>query len=534
MEEFATDMKSNLFGNPHSHSPSSMLSGQRVEAVRAETLKFFKADPEHFDIIFVANATAAMKMVMESMRSSDHDNGDGRFWYGYHAESHTSMVGIREVASAGSTCFQSDQQVEDWLSGEYQPSSFYPKVEESLSIGLFAYPGQSNLDGRRLPLTWPGRLRSSNDPYHRQIYSLLDAAALASTAQLNLSDPSIAPDFTAVSFYKIFGFPDLGGLIVRKGAGHVLLRRHYFGGGTVEMVINAVNHPSEAWRARKETTLHDALEDGTQAFHSIIALGIAIRVHKRIFGSMDNISRYTGGLAKMLHQKLSLLSHENGVALCHIYHDPRSVYGDSQTQGPIIAFNICSSDGGWIGKSHFEQLALINNIQFRTGGVCNPGGIARYLNLSPKDFKDNFEEGLRCGDGLDEIRGKPTGIIRVSLGPMSSVNDLQWLLNFMDLFIEKTTIIQLPTTSVVKTYEYSHSEADSENFSMEKSEIREQFTCPIATCRRAFKSDLELRNHYSVHRIADLSFTSPRKFGRFRLGCGLSLHLTSKSRRAFN
>jgi len=28
-----------------------------------------------------------------------------------------------------------------------------------------------------------------------------------------------------VSFYKVFGFPDLGGLVVRKDSGHILALR---------------------------------------------------------------------------------------------------------------------------------------------------------------------------------------------------------------------------------------------------------------------------------------------------------------------
>lgn len=525
-------MKSNLFGNPHSHSPSSMLSSERIESVRAETLKFFKADPEHFDIIFVANATAAMKMVMDGISSPDRSGKNGRFWYGYHADSHTSLVGIREAASGGSTCFQSDQQVEEWLSGKYQPSSWNLGTEDDQLIGLFAYPGQSNFNGRRLPLAWPGQLRSSGRPHHHQVYSLLDAAALCTTAQLDLSDSYAAPDFTALSFYKIFGFPNLGALIVRKQAGHVLLRRRYFGGGTVDMIINAVNHPSEAWCARKEMVLHDALEDGTLAFHNIIALGIALRVHQRMYGTMDNVSRHTSHLTKLLYHQLSSLSHANGITLCHIHRDPtKSEYGDSKTQGPIIAFNIRDSNADWIGKSHFEQLALINQIQLRTGGVCNPGGIARYLELSPEDMRHNFAEGLRCGNGLDEINGKPTGIIRVSLGAMSSMDEIHRLVRFMHLFIE--TRVGMSITLIMKNQEHVHHHNESEKHRIHKTDMDERFFCPVVSCHEGFSSDTKLWDHYSVHRIADPSSNSSQKHLESQHGGGFLARLARKVQRAF-
>jgi selenocysteine lyase/cysteine desulfurase len=43
-------------------------------------------------------------------------------------------------------------------------------------------------------------------------------------------------DFVVMSFYKLFGYPTgLGALVCRNEAA-ALLRKHYFGGGTVEAV----------------------------------------------------------------------------------------------------------------------------------------------------------------------------------------------------------------------------------------------------------------------------------------------------------
>jgi molybdenum cofactor sulfurtransferase len=138
------------------------------------------------------------------------------------------------------------------------------------------------MTGRRLPPSWTRRLRQSSVPSHQNTYSLLDAAALATTTQLDFSDPDSAPDFTAISFYKIFSFPHLGALIVRKESGHILGWRKYFGGGTVNS-LTVLHEPSVQ---KKDATLHDALEDGTLPFHNIIALGCAIGVHLRLYGSM--------------------------------------------------------------------------------------------------------------------------------------------------------------------------------------------------------------------------------------------------------
>ncbi|KAI4147485.1 MAG: hypothetical protein LQ341_001788 [Variospora aurantia] len=108
-------------------------------------------------------------------------------------------------------------------------------------------------------------------------------------------------------------------------------------------------------------------------------------------------------------------------------------------QAPTIAFNFRDDQGQWIGKSYFEQLATQNGIQLRTGGVCNPGGIAFYLAMSPGQMREYYAEGLRCGNGIDEMNGKPTGIIRVSLGSMSNSTDVQTFMKFLRTFVEQET-----------------------------------------------------------------------------------------------
>ena len=428
IEQFSKELSTNLFGNPHSASPSSSLATKRIQDTRSRILDFFKADPEKFDIVFVANATAAIKLVMDAFR--DHSNDGSRkqssgFPYYYHRDCHTSLVGVREVASS-SYCFDSDEAVEKWLAGEMDPTPTQ-RQDHLGEAGLFAYPAQSNMNGHRLPLNWSGQVRRSSCPRHKNLYTLLDAAAYVTTAQLDLSDAGNAPDFTALSFYKIFGYPDLGALIVRKAAGHVLQKRKYFGGGTVDMVTTLETE----WHAKKTNDLHEQLEDGTLPFHNIIALDHALDVHKRLYGSMDRISQHTCHLAKTLYDELAKLQYPNGVKVCEIYKDSRSEYGHSKTQGPTIAFNVRSSQGDWIGKSEFEQLAILANIQLRSGGVCNPGGIASSLGLATSELLKIFNEGGSCSNNIDIVNGKPTGIVRASLGAMSTMQDVNTLIDFV-------------------------------------------------------------------------------------------------------
>ncbi|KXG54352.1 Pyridoxal phosphate-dependent transferase, major region, subdomain 1 [Penicillium griseofulvum] len=441
LKSFIDEMSVSLLGNPHSDSRSSQLSTKKVEEVRKRTLEFFNADPEHFDLVFVMNATAAIKLVLDALKDVPVSQGPEKtprgsgLWLGYHVESHTSIVGMRELANAGQHCFVSDDEVESWLRSEppKDKSGGCPgQKSETFQVGLFAYPGQSNMTGRRLPLHWPEVLRQSEYGSCQRVFSLLDAAALAPTMSLDcFRDPEKAPDFTAVSFYKIFGFPDLGGLIVRKKSAHVLLQRSYFGGGTVEMVTCS----DQPWHSRKVTCIHEALEDGTVPFHNIIALGCALTTHEQLYISQEHVSCHTTRLTARLYELLSSMRHPNGVKVCEIYKDHSATYGDSKTQGGIIAFNIRSDEGRWLSLSHIEKAANEHRIHLRTGTVCNPGGLAKILNLEQWELFQNYTAGVRCGCRSVLIGYKPSGIIRVSLGAMSTISDVKIFVRFIrDLF----------------------------------------------------------------------------------------------------
>lgn len=279
-----------------------------------------------------------------------------------------------------------------------------------------------------------GRIRKS---FHKAAtYTLLDAAALASTAQLDLSDVQAAPDFVALSFYKIFGFPNIGALIVRKQSAHVLQSRKFFGGGTVDMVI-AVN---DTWHAKKDTSLHDRLEDGTLPFHSIFALDHAINVHERLYGPnpMKFISHHTAQLGKMLYDGLSSMKHSNGAPATLIYKDDVAVYGDPTLQGATVAFNVLRADGSFVGYEEVEEAADDRAIYVRSGSLCNPGGVASYLQWSPAEMRAAYAAGHRCTNPTQVIFGKATGVVRVSLGAMNTTSDIRVFLDFLsEVYLDK-------------------------------------------------------------------------------------------------
>jgi molybdenum cofactor sulfurtransferase len=261
------------------------------------------------------------------------------------------------------------------------------------------------------------------------VYTLLDAAALVSTTELDLSNTSTAPDFVALSFYKIFGFPNLGALLVKRSSAKVLMNRKFFGGGTVEMVISV----NDSWASKKSHQIHSRLEDGTLPFTSIFALDLAIDVHKRIYGPspMKTISKHTSRLIKKLYDDMTSLRHSSGIPLITVYKDPTAVYGQAKLQGATIAFNIQNPQGEIVSFAEVEKEADKQGISVRSGSLCNPGGIATYLKWSPKELRAAYDEGHRCSEPLAQVFGKPIGVVRVSLGAMSSDEDIEKFVTFV-------------------------------------------------------------------------------------------------------
>ncbi|KAL4908638.1 hypothetical protein BDW74DRAFT_147715 [Aspergillus multicolor] len=432
IRSYALDLQTSLYGNPHSDNTPSRVSGARVDAIRVQLLHFFGADPKNFELVFTANATASIKLVGECMahysrsRQASPFSKRRGFNYVYHQDSHTSLVGLREIATGQSLCLRGDRAAEEWIG---RGKGFCKK-----DVTLFAYPGQSNMTGRRMPRSWPARIRRN----HRSTYVLWDAAAYASTSPLNLSDADSAPDFTALSLYKIFGYPDVGCLIVRKAAAAVLQQRRYFGGGTVDMVVNSSSSTLAPWHALKSESLHDVLEDGTLNFHSIAAIPHAIEAHRQLFGTMANVSSHCAYLAAHLYRQLISLRHSNNAPVCKIYTGSQNPgFGDPSLQGPTVALSVLDPSGTIHGYADVERHADKDKIYLRSGSVCNPGGMTYLGWTNMDDMKIAWDAGHRCSHPIQEVHGQATGIVRVSLGAMSTVTDVEgfveWLAkNYVD------------------------------------------------------------------------------------------------------
>jgi molybdenum cofactor sulfurtransferase len=249
-----------VFGNPHSSNPTSLAATELMENARAYVLKFFKADPDEYDIVFTPNASGALKLVGESYPFTPKSH------YLLTFDNHNSVNGIREFAHArGATVSYLPVALPDLRVLDEQLDVALARGDGSAD-NLFAYPAQSNFSSVKHPLEWIERAHAHGWDV------LLDAAAFAPTNQLDLSQ--YKPDFVPLSFYKMFGYPTgIGALIARRDKLHKL-QRPWFAGGTITV---ASVQGDKYYFAEG----HAAFEDGTVDYLNIQRLRLACAISNR-------------------------------------------------------------------------------------------------------------------------------------------------------------------------------------------------------------------------------------------------------------
>ncbi|XP_062519634.1 molybdenum cofactor sulfurase-like isoform X2 [Corticium candelabrum] len=441
LDLFHRDLSTRVYGNPHSSHSSSLLSTQIIDRVRERILRHFNTNSRTYSVVFTSNCTDSLKLIGENFQWSrgkscnnatdvilgDINMQEGRSVYCYFHDSHTSVVGIRELAmqrGARVSCFR-ECDISVSSSGYFTKHSL--SADSQIDVHhLLAYPAQCNFSGRKYPLKWvahahDGCLRINGVSIGCNWHVMLDAASFVCTSRLDLFE--FPAEFVTLSFYKMFGFPTgLGALIVRNDC-RFLLGKSYFGGGTVQAMISGENF------VVFRQDLADKFENGTLPFLDIIAVQHGFDVLDRLTGCMTAISSHTLSLAKYVYDKLVSVKHGNGQSVCQVYSD--TDYTDAGTQGPVVSFNVLEPDGTYVGYSQVEKLASVFDIHLRTGCFCNTGACQRFIGLSGEQLKHSLEAGHVCGDDIDLVDGFPTGCLRISFGYMSTFEEADYFVQFI-------------------------------------------------------------------------------------------------------
>ncbi|HEX4830883.1 MAG TPA: aminotransferase class V-fold PLP-dependent enzyme [Trebonia sp.] len=409
----AARIEGDCYGNPHSDNPTSSASTRLVADARAAILRHFNAAPGDYAVIFTPNATGACRLVGES------------YPFGRRAgllltsDNHNSVNGLREFARRGGARVAYVPVAPP----ELRASEGDVRAALGRGRGLFAFPAQSNFSGVRHPLAWVDRAQAAGWDV------LLDAAAYVPAGPLDLS--VVRPQFVAVSWYKVFGYPTgVGTLLVRRDA-LPRLRRPWFSGGTILGVS-----VQGGWHQMLED--EEAFEDGTLNFLSIPDVTTGLEWVAGIGPGL--IRQRVAILTGWLLESLGALKHGNGAPLVRLY-GPAGPGG----RGGTVALNFLGPSGRVVDERAVARDAAAAGISLRTGCFCNPGAGEWAFGLSRRDVSGPWWGALaggRLGRGrarlatVDEYLervGLPTaGAVRVSLGLASNLADVEAFLDFAE------------------------------------------------------------------------------------------------------
>ena len=357
-----------------------------------------------------------------------------------------------------------EQGVEDWLAGRdaaLDAVTASAGTAQDPAYSLLAFPAQDNFAGVKYPLSWVERAQARSTSTHRWLVAL-DAAAFLPTNPLDLSQ--IHPDFVALSFYKIFGWPTgLGALVMRTEAADVL-QKLYWGGGTVSLAT-AGGSDFHVPKCRPS----ERFEDGTVAFLDIMAISHGFDALDRV-GGPAVVSRHVAALAHYAYERMSDIRHSNGAPAVLVFG--KHAAADWHTvQGGVLNFEVLDDRGSPRSYKEFEEAAVAAGLHLRTGSLCNPGACYACTGVEDAEVQKLEGEKEGCDDAVEWIMvrrpaqdanpfspanafaslaaavkvevapgprmewvRRPLGTVRASFGAYSTLDDVQALVDFVRRF----------------------------------------------------------------------------------------------------
>jgi selenocysteine lyase/cysteine desulfurase len=416
----ATRLLGTIYGNPHSQHAASQASTTLLEQARHAVLQWLNADPTQYDVCFTANASGAIRLVGES-----YPFGRG-MTIALSADNHSSVNGLRQFARRAGAVVR------------YVPLDDQLRLRDGPRVagrrgrrGLFALPAQSNFSGVQHSLDL---VRHAQD---QGFDVLLDAASFVPTNALSLRE--IAPQFVALSFYKVFGYPTGAGALIARRDAMQRLRRPWFAGGTVEFVT--VGRPTHQLKVGSE-----GFEDGTPNFLALGAVCDGLEFVRSI--GVDRLHRRVEGLTRRLLDLLAAERHSNGAPVVRVYGP-----GAAPDRGGTIAFNVLDREGAIIPYEAIEEAASARGVAVRGGCFCNPGAAERAFTLPRSRFYRclhmNSRPSLHRRRLSRCMGGFAVGALRASLGIASNEHDVARLITVLRSCIRDAG--QPPTSSATTT-----------------------------------------------------------------------------------
>ena len=458
VERAVGDLVNEQYGNAHSRNPSSLNTESHVSRMRYDILRHFNVTADEYTVIFTSGATGALKLIAESFPWTNASK------FVYLRQNHNSVLGIREVAMDQGAQFLAIPEAEmaddkcnhffggaPCAAGKTRRHVLLTEFPET-TYNLFAFPAEDNYAGVKYPLDWITMFheKSRGEAGTGKWLVLLDAAAFVPTNTLDLH--TYPADFVSVSFYKMFGYPTgIGALLVRNEVTDIM-QKTFFGGGTVVLsscdthFCRLHNCPSSRFEDGTISFLSiNELRYGFDALRSVLprpehsASGVNGANAQRPYGDISPITKHVWSLTRYLYEAMSAMHHSNGTPVFRIYGKHAE---GPEKQGGIINFNVLNPDGSYMGYHDVQYLTSNEHIHIRTGCNCNPGACYDYLGVSNDEVYKYSENKDSCSDDIDLTdAGKPLGSVRLSLGYLSTFEDVYAFLKVAQKIYQVTRMI---------------------------------------------------------------------------------------------
>jgi molybdenum cofactor sulfurtransferase len=329
---FTHSLQDNLYGNPHSESPSSELSSNTVDALRSRILKFLRTDLLKYSVIFTHSNSHALKTFIEAFPF----NSSSQFVLTDSASD--NLLGLKSLATdRGATV-----------------STFRPnKFVLSKGPNLIALPLVDAFTGASLDEKTIAKI------LELRAFSLVDASLAIPYSPINLTETP----FSALTFglEKWFGFPQLGVLVVSNSL-IPLLRKPYFGGGTLVYALPNKDHEKPRMRPSEK------FEDGSLPFLNIAAVDSGFAFWRHL--GPANVRLHTEEISRFMYESIANLTREDGSKLVKIY---------AENGSRILSFNFVAANGTVNDYRPYLEAALHNDIFISGGCQGTPGSCARAL-----------------------------------------------------------------------------------------------------------------------------------------------------------
>lgn len=393
--------------------PPYHVSTEVIDEARTAVNTFLKDHHDQFAVIFTSGATASFEILAKRLPWSSKSS------LLLHQHVHNSVAAIRYPAErAGAHCeVVNTEKLQQILTSTTSKTDLYHEtIDDTLnpSFLFLAYPAECNLTGAIYPPTWGVSARTYGiGTYKSQnVIVLLDTAKSIASAPFDTAYFQSCDAF-ALSFYKLSATETgLGALLIRRNSLLATLiqttaSNAYFSGAFSSQAISP-----DGWRV-PSTSLEKQIQIGTPNMQGLARLPHMLRIFNE-----DNFKQASSTAQEIGLQFLKLMNEQFGSLFVRHIDENALVHSNA-----TVSFTIYRTNGDPVGYGEVMTILSVNKIFARAGRMCNAGACAAVLHLSEKDIMEHYNMGHICGDANDVINGQPTGVVRVSFGWGSKVQD---------------------------------------------------------------------------------------------------------------